>query len=898
MRRSGGRRCLESRLPASHTLTRVLAAAALTAAVLVVGVLALGSRGGSYTVHARFQNASQLVKGNLVQVAGVPVGKIQSIDLTPDGQADVRMKITDAGYRPLRRGTKAVIRQASLSGVANRYIDLQLPAADHQETIPAGGVIDQSDTTTAVDLDQLFNTFDPKTRKALSGLIRGSAASYAGKGEEANAGWAYLNPSLAASSRLFKALDADTPALKRFIGESSQLVGDLATRRADLAGLVDHLATTTGAIGRQKQALSTAHRRPAGLHAPRRHHLRQPARHARRPPAARRRVEARGQEAAALPGRAAPAGARRAPDAARPLRARALARRLQRPHRAARSPRCRCATPPWGRPSATARSATAPSRPRRRRSRRPTPELATARPYAPDLTGWFDDFSHSGLYDALGGASRAAPYVNLFAPVNGVLKPLLDPLAQSDAFKNATSLNQRWRCPGSVERGATWKPSADFPCDASEGAARTMKRVLLTLLVVAGLGVGWIVLTGAGENPDKGKYWVQFDNAFGLIQGGDLKVAGVRAGKITDIKLDKRTKHALIGFKIDKNGFGSLRSDTSCESRPQSLIGEYFVDCQPGTAKQELKPGAVIPVTRTASTVAPDLVNDILRRPYRERLSLIIGSLGAGVAGNAENLNAAIRRASPALRETDKVLATLGAQNRILADLTVNADKVVGDLAANRKDVGRFVTKAKDTAQASAERRGDIAAGLRELPGFLEQLQPTMKALGQVADDQGSALHNLDSSSKQLTTFFDQLGPFADASRPAFRSLGSASKSRRSRRQGGAAGDLPARRLRRRHAGARQEPLDRACSTSTTASTPSRRTRAAPAARATPASRRCCSTPTTRRPRRRSSTRTTTSSRSAPSSGRAPTTPARRRSRRTRTSSASAARASGRSSRA
>ncbi len=302
-----------------------------------------------------------------------------------------------------------------------------------------------------------------------------------------------------------------------------------------------------------------------------------------------------------------------------------------------------------------------------------------------------------------------------------------------------------------------------------------MRRALLTLLLVAGAGVAYLAATGAGQNPDKGKYWVQFDNAFGLIRGGDLKVAGVRAGKITDIKLDTRTKHALIGFKIDKNGFGSLRSDAFCESRPQSLIGEYFVDCQPGTARQVLAPGAVIPVTHTASTVAPDLVNDILRRPYRERLSLIIGSLGAGVAGNADNLNAAIRRASPALRETDKVLAMLGAQNRILGDLTVNADKVVGDLAANRKDVGRFVTKAKDTAQASAERRGDIAAGLRELPGFLEQLQPTMKALGQVADDQGSALHNLNASSDQLTTFFDQLGPFADASRPAFRSLGSAS---------------------------------------------------------------------------------------------------------------------------
>jgi virulence factor Mce-like protein len=304
-----------------------------------------------------------------------------------------------------------------------------------------------------------------------------------------------------------------------------------------------------------------------------------------------------------------------------------------------------------------------------------------------------------------------------------------------------------------------------------------VKRAVLTLLLVAAAGVGWIFLAGAGSDSDKGKYWAQFDSAFGLIQGGDLKIAGVRAGQITDIKLDRPSNRALVGFRIDRKGFGSLRSDVSCESRPQSLIGEYFVDCQPGTARTVLKPGSVIPVTHTASTVAPDLVNDILRRPYRERLSLIIGSLGAGVAGNSESLNAAIRRASPALRETDRVLATLGEQNRILRDLTVDADRVVGDLAANRKDVGRFVTKARRTAQASAERRADIAAGFRELPVFLEQLTPTMQSLGHVADDQRTALHELDASSTELTELFDELGPFADASRPAFRSLGGASKT-------------------------------------------------------------------------------------------------------------------------
>jgi phospholipid/cholesterol/gamma-HCH transport system substrate-binding protein len=454
-------------LPASHTLRRALAAAALVAAALVVGALLLGNRGGSYSVHARFQNASQLVKGNLVQVAGVPVGKIETIDLTPDGQADVQMKITDAGYHPLRRGTKAIVRQASLSGVANRYIDLQLPAADHQATIPAGGVIDQSDTTTAVDLDQLFNTFDPKTRKALSGVIRGYAASYEGRGQEANAGWAYLNPSLAASSRLFKALDADTPALKRFISESSNLVGDLAARRSDLAGLVDHLATTTGAIGRQKQALSTAIGELPGF--------------MRRADTTFVNLRATLDDLEPLVDESKPVAKKLRPFFAelRPL-ARDARPTLRDLSALVRSPGASNDLIELTKSAVPLRNAAVGPTRRNGKERdgafpgsvkalkEATPELATARPYAPDLTGWFDDFSHSGLYDALGGASRAAPYVNLFAPINGVLKPLLEPATQSEAFKNATSLDQRWRCPGSVERGAAWKPSADFPCDASE----------------------------------------------------------------------------------------------------------------------------------------------------------------------------------------------------------------------------------------------------------------------------------------------------------------------------------------------------------------------------------------------------------------------------------------------
>ena len=179
-------------------------------------------------------------------------------------------------------------------------------------------------------------------------------------------------------------------------------------------------------------------------------------------------------------------------------------------------------------------------------------------------------------------------------------------------------------------------------------------------------------------------------------------------------------------------------------------------------------------MARTATTVAPDLVTDIFRLPYRQRLQIIISELGAGAAGNAAHLRAAIRRASPALRETDQVLAILAHQNQTLAALARDGDQVLGALAANRRDVARFVDSAGRTATVTAAHQAALAAGLRRLPGFLAALAPAMSALGDVAGNATPALRNLDASAGQLKTFLDRLGPFATASRPAFRALGRA----------------------------------------------------------------------------------------------------------------------------
>src|SRR3954451_21771889 len=307
-----------------------------------------------------------------------------------------------------------------------------------------------------------------------------------------------------------------------------------------------------------------------------------------------------------------------------------------------------------------------------------------------------------------------------------------------------------------------------------------MRKLLSTVLLLAVAAAVVFGLTGAGgQGPDKPHYTVVLDNAFGIVAGADMKVAGVRAGKITKLRVDQKTHKALVDFQISKDGFGSLRKDVTCETRPQSLIGEYYIDCTPGHDPHVLPQGATIPVEQTTSTIPLDLVNNVLRRPYRERLGIILDELGAGVAGRAPDINDVIRRASPALRETDKVLAKLAAQNQTLKQLVTDADTVIGDLAKNKKNVGRFVVEAKQTAATSAERRADIAAGLQRLPTFLRELKPTMADLGAAADTNTPVLQNLNASAGQLATFLQQLKPLSESTQVNLRSLAAASRKGR-----------------------------------------------------------------------------------------------------------------------
>ena len=307
-----------------------------------------------------------------------------------------------------------------------------------------------------------------------------------------------------------------------------------------------------------------------------------------------------------------------------------------------------------------------------------------------------------------------------------------------------------------------------------------MRRAFVVSLFSVCLAAGLIISLGAGDTSTGKEYKIVFDNAFGLVKGADFKVGGVPVGSIADLDVDRKDARALITVKVSKDdGFAGLRSSASCTINPQSLIGEYFVDCQPGKGGPLLKSGGVVPVKQTTSPIPPDLVLDITRRPVAQRFSIIFSELGVGFAARGGDVNQTIRRAIPALQTTDTVLKILARKRRTLANLSRESGQVLKVLGRRRTDITDFITQAGNAAAATAERREAVAETFRRFPGFLDQLTPTMRDLGTASREMAPALHDLRIAAPSVTGLLNTLRPFAQASQPAVTSLGKASRSGR-----------------------------------------------------------------------------------------------------------------------
>jgi phospholipid/cholesterol/gamma-HCH transport system substrate-binding protein len=329
------------------------------------------------------------------------------------------------------------------------------------------------------------------------------------------------------------------------------------------------------------------------------------------------------------------------------------------------------------------------------------------------------------------------------------------------------------------------------------------RRLLIAAAWVAAVVVVVLLVAGGGSS---GGYRVRaiFDNGAFMVKGEQVRVAGANVGTIESVNVTmpgetvayregkpvKKAGKAIIVMKITDPGFQDFRQDASCLIRPQSLIGEKFVDCRPTLPRApgsqqppplkkipDGEPGAgeyLLPLGNNTTSVDPDLINDIYSLPYAQRFRLILNELGGGLAGRGEDIEVLVKRANPVLRDVDRLFGILSAQRNQLAQLASNSEEILRPLSRERSAVAGFLKNSGAAAEASSEKGPELEAALQKFPTFLREFRQTMVSLKSFSDAGTPLFEDFGTAAPSLTDATRTLTPFSEALTVALKSLGKA----------------------------------------------------------------------------------------------------------------------------
>ncbi|HEU5253559.1 MAG TPA: MlaD family protein [Solirubrobacterales bacterium] len=332
------------------------------------------------------------------------------------------------------------------------------------------------------------------------------------------------------------------------------------------------------------------------------------------------------------------------------------------------------------------------------------------------------------------------------------------------------------------------------------------RKVLLALGLVAAVVV--VVLLASGDDSSDG-YRVRavFDNGGFMVKGEEVRVAGATVGEIESVDVSmpgetvafengkevEKPGKAVIVMKIEDPGFQDFRQDATCQIRPQSLIGEKFVDCrttlprapgsEPAPPLEQIPDGEpgegqyLLPLGSNGTSVDPDLINDIYSLPYAQRFRLIFNELGAGLAGRGEDIEELVKRANPVLRDADRLFGILSAQRNQLAQLASDSEEILGPLSRERRALAGFLSNSGAAAEASAEKGPELEEALQKFPTFLAEFRKTMRSLQTFSDAGTPLFEDFGTAAPALTDATKTLTPFSEALTVSLKSLGDAGEA-------------------------------------------------------------------------------------------------------------------------
>jgi phospholipid/cholesterol/gamma-HCH transport system substrate-binding protein len=188
-----------------------------------------------YEIKVPFNEATQLAQQSDVRISGVSVGKVQSIDVAPDGQKALATVDIDNKYGPLPEGTRAILRTKTLLG--ETYVELT-PGSSSAPTIEDGDMLPVANVAESVQLDEIFRTFDTPTRAAFQEWMRNGAIAINGRGEALSATFAQLGPTFSEFEKAARVLDSQELAVRQLFSNGAVALRALRGREGQLADLI------------------------------------------------------------------------------------------------------------------------------------------------------------------------------------------------------------------------------------------------------------------------------------------------------------------------------------------------------------------------------------------------------------------------------------------------------------------------------------------------------------------------------------------------------------------------------------------------------------------------------------------------------------------------------------
>ncbi len=211
-----------------------------------------------YEIKVPFNEATQLAQQSDVRISGVSVGKVKSIEVSPDGQRALATIEIEDKYGPIPKGSRAILRTKTLLG--ETYVELT-PGDAEGATLPDGATLAKANVAESVQLDEIFRTFDERTRAAFQEWMQEGAVSIEGRGQSFSNVFAELEPFFGEFDRLFRILDTQRLAVKQLFSNGATTFRALRGREGQLSELIrnsDAVWRTTAARNRDIEALFRA----------------------------------------------------------------------------------------------------------------------------------------------------------------------------------------------------------------------------------------------------------------------------------------------------------------------------------------------------------------------------------------------------------------------------------------------------------------------------------------------------------------------------------------------------------------------------------------------------------------------------------------------------------------